>query len=159
MHESVCMYVWSRQHGSPCMYVCMYIARHATVYAFVFACIWTFCNQTMSPEALLYIHLTLLAYSPNKYVYYTAHICPTALLLSLHVQTVHVSLKKTETFICHAITIYVPTTSVPLKCHIWKLVHVQIQGNCVSMYTWYELTASIMSPKTLVYIHITLLAY
>ena len=42
-------------------------------------------------------------------------------------------------FIYYAISIYVPTIHMPLKCRICQLLPVQIWDNCVSISTSYEL--------------------
>ena len=48
--------------------------------------------------------------------------------------------QQTTTFNFHAITIYVATTSMPLKGHICLLLQVQILENYTSIHTSYELT-------------------
>ena len=49
-------------------------------------------------------------------------------------------------------------TNMPLKCHIYKLVHVQISDNYVNMYTSFELTTISNVSTSHVCIYFTLLA-
>ena len=110
-----------------------------------------------------YWHITL-----NKYTCHTTHLCPTALILYSRSRphiTAHTSQNKQETatFINHAIIIYVPTTKMPLKCHI--------NARCATYFMCtYETTMSvykvhinsmqsIMWPEALVYIYFTLHIY
>ena len=74
--------------------------------------------------------------------------CPTALLLCStyrsHI-TAHTSKKinpqEVATFSYLVIAIYLPTTNMPLKCHIYQLLHVQISDNNISKCASHELTA------------------
>ena len=52
----------------------------------------------------------------------------------------HIS-EKIATSLYHFIALYVPTTNMPLKYHIWKLVHVKICGKYVSICTSFKLNA------------------
>ena len=150
---SVCFSV-SVMHESPCMYV----ARHATMCAFVLPCIWTQFNPQCDQKHW-YTYISHYCQMPlNKEGCHIAHFCPTALLLyathRLHTQVKNkLQLLFTELF---------PTKKFPLKwyiCNIWKLVHMQIQGNYVSRYTSLSSMQSIKWLGTMVYIHFTLLMY
>ena len=93
----VCTYVWRQTSMNICVYksymslhICLYIARHARVYAFVSACIWTHCNQQCD------IHFPLLAYAPAQNMPATLHIfvynvpakCPHYYLMYKHINLV-----------------------------------------------------------------------
>ena len=54
---------------------------------------------------------------------------------------IHMSQYDELQYILHILFPYSHATSIPLKCHIWKLVHVQIGDNYVSIHTSYELNA------------------
>ena len=49
--------------------------------------------------------------------------------------------EQPTTFIYHVIAIYVPTTIMPLKCHISKLFHMQMADKYVNIYATNKLTA------------------
>ena len=61
----------------------------------------------------------------------------------LHVST---KIQLTATVTLQIITKYVPEPNMPLKCHICRIVHVQISENYVSPYTHTNLPQSEMSP-------------
>ena len=73
----------------------------------------------MTENTGIYIHFTSLAYAPE-------HMPATSICMSLYTnkcsllvdpKLLHIQLKTTNSnFIYHAITIYVPTTNMPLKC-------------------------------------------
>ena len=71
---------------------------------------------------------------------------PTTLILQSKCRT-HITThtshkqKQTATFIFHAISIYLPTKTIPLKCHICQLSQVHIGHNYIHIYTSYELNA------------------
>ena len=70
-----------------------------------------------------------------------------------------VQVQKSVMLKYHGFAIYVPTTKMPLKCHICQIVHVQISGYYISVYTSYELN-TINKVTTCTSIHtFTLLAY
>ena len=51
--------------------------------------------------------------------------------------TQQLKVKKNPTLIYYAIAIHVPTTNVPIKCHICPVVHVQMSGNYISIHLSY----------------------
>ena len=98
-------------------------------------------QSTMGPGALIYIISHYWHMPLNKNTCHIACICTTALIISLHVgPTVLHTQEKTATFIYYAITIYVPTTNMPLKCHMYATYATScvISDNYISKYTSYE---------------------
>ena len=86
-------------------------------------------QSTVQPGMLLHICVTFthvcmyVLYVLTKYVCHITHICPTALILystcRFHI-TAQTSQKSINcNLIYDAITIYVSTTNMPLKCHIY----------------------------------------
>ena len=92
------------------------------------------------------INFTLLAYAPDQ-------IClPHCIYMSYHTTNVaymssqyHCICKFKRNFDLDLLCYYhiCATTNMFLKCHIWKLVHVQMAGNHVSIYTSCEVTVII----------------
>ena len=80
----------------------------------------------------------------NKYACDIAHTCPTALQLwskyRLHIDPtlLYIQVQKNVQEVVY-ILLYMCPTNMPLKCHIYKVVHVQISAKYVSIYTSYEL--------------------
>ena len=69
----------------------------------------------------VYRYFTLLAYAQGKYASHITQECPTVQYNESTCKphgTAQTSKKKTATFIYDAITIYVQTNNMPLKCHI-----------------------------------------
>ena len=69
MHESLCMFIW------------MNVVTHPRVYAFVFTCIWTQCNQQCDQKHCYAYIPHYWNMPPHKYACHTGHVCPTACLL------------------------------------------------------------------------------
>ena len=84
---------------------------------------------------------------PTSHIYVTLHyscglhIKPTVLYTQVQEQL-------STTVTSYIIAKYVPETNMPLTCHIWKLVNVQIPNNYVSIYTSYELNAINSVPRS-----------
>ena len=53
----------------------------------------------------------------------------------------HISQHQTTTTTSHHTTIYVPVTNMPLKCHIYKLIHEQIGSIYANIYASHGLNA------------------
>ena len=117
--------------------------------------------STVCPGAWLYIHFTLLIWAPKKYAYHITHVCPTALIQysKCRPQLLHIQVTKTATFIYYAITMYVTTTNIPPKCHIYK-PHMPIticaHETTMTVYVPHmNSVQSIMWTKALMYIYIS----
>ena len=58
----------------------------------------------------------------HKYACHIVHMCSTALHCTLHIDPtilyIGVKNNKLQLFVYHAIATHVPTTNMPLKCHI-----------------------------------------
>ena len=100
------------------------------------------CPQTNSLP-----HCTYMFHCTNNIVYMsTPHYCP------------YKPKKKHCNFYCYqAITIYVPTTILSLKCNMCQLLHVQVSNGYIIIYTSYELTAiNNMTRNTAIHIYFTI---
>ena len=105
--------------------------------------IWNDCNQQCDLKHCYTFHHIGICLWINKYASNITHICPTALLLWSTYRpqiTGHIDPPR-KLFNYHTTAIYVPTTNMSFKCHICKLVHVQIGDNYVSICASYELNA------------------
>ena len=95
----------------------------------------------------------------TSYIYVSLHYyCG----LHMDITLLHMQVQKEQsaTATPYIIAKYVPGWITPLKCHMFKLVHVQIWDNYVSIYTSYEHTAiNSVSMSTTIKIPFTLLAY
>ena len=83
-------------------------------------------QATVSSEMPAYLHFTLLAYAP-EHIYlphhtYMSHCTGNTDYTGTHINTYvsHNRIMKCN-FIYHAITIYVPPTNMPFKCHIYAI--------------------------------------
>ena len=103
-------------------------------------------QSTMQPETLVYIFFTLLAYTPKYaaiwhmnvplYCYCSPHIDPT-----LHHMQVKTNYNSYLPYYCHICASNKYAPKMLHISHIWKLVHMHIGINYVSIYVSYELTA------------------
>ena len=99
---------------------------------------------------MLWCHCTHICHMwLSKNGCHIANMSHTAIMLTGHIDQTSLHecarTQPTEISTWHVIAMYVPETSMPLKCHIlfhtFKLVHVQIWDNYVSIFASYELTS------------------
>ena len=105
-------------------------------------------QSTMWPETLVYIHFTLLAYTPEHtclpYCICMSHHLATVLyILNLHHCTYQQNKQKNATLIYHTIAICASNKSAPQMlhvCHMPKLLNVHQWGKYAYVYATNELT-------------------
>ena len=130
------------------MWICL-CAYMKQFYQFIYL-IWTPCNQKCHQECS-YTCISYYWYMPlNKCACHITLVCPTALLLQFTYMSIHMSKKKLELLFTMLLA-YMCQVQVcpymPNVCCICQLLHVQIKGNHVSIYTSCELTAINSVPR------------
>ena len=119
---------------------------------------------TVWPGALVYIHFTLLAYTPVQIRCHITHTCPTEPLISLHINPTLLHIQVTNNKLHLVITrllVYMCQQKYTPKCHIshiCQLLHEHKRDICVSISVSYELNA-INNMITSTGVHFTLLPY
>ena len=101
-------------------------------------------QSTMWSGTLVYIHLTLLAYASEQIFLQHCTYVPIALVL-LPTYRPHISTHKTKKnkkmlLLFTILQQQVLATYMPLKWHIYRLVHVEIWGKYINICASYDLT-------------------
>ena len=150
-----------------CMYVCMYVDRQT----WVSVCLYQSCmsfhvcfHEYVWLEMLGCMHLYLYAYafiaiknvirSTGVHIFHIIGLFPWTTMpailhifvplhyyCSLHIDCIYKQKEKLKLLFTMLLP-YMCWWSIPVKCQIWKLVHVKIWSNCVRIYTSCELTAA-----------------
>ena len=131
---SVCMSV-SVMHEPPCMFVNMQLDMpEISIYASIHI---NSMQSAVWPEALAYIHFTLLTYVPEQICLLHCTYLSNCTTTVFYKKNVHTSKKEQmSTFIYHASAIYVPTLSIPLKWHIYTKYEISSCADTRQLYQY-----------------------
>ena len=140
--QCFCICVPKHNHLQYLFHMLLSCMPQQQIYKLVHMHIWqNYISTNTSYELIAINNFTI---STGLHTFHTSGLCPwtnmsTTLHIivllhyhcSIHIEYTLKSKKTTATSLHNAIAIYMPTTSMPLKCHICKKAHKQIRHNYV----------------------------
>ena len=129
------------------IYMCVYIHMYKYMYVYIYIYIYLHLNSLQSamwPQALIHIHFILLSYAseqicPPHCTYMSHYITTIIYIWTQHYCTYHSKKKNKKLHI--GTTLLLPYMCQQEICHIYKLAHLRIRDNYVSIYIPYKPTA------------------